>query len=585
MALKISYEDFIKEVAHLRANKLPHCVKTINTYFTAYVIKWSDLKFYPKNYKGELQPHDIQNSQSNRNPSINANSKKLPKKLAYGIRIMGGNSSFNYLPLGILDDTIALQGEDRGHEGGVLFFNYDTKWSVKIWRRALQILETEVIQSEQTSNTKLIVKSLKSLLNDKKIKELSFAEIVPLDIKKEKNNTYIPIELKVYPNRTFHRREILGINNNEDTWQTHQKAVAEAEITLDGIYGVGNDYFDKIYIPVEGQSLFQGELTMLAKHASAGHKMERYEEEPIMLWLSSRQYRKGSLDIYRGFDCSTLTTRITQYKTFVEAISNDKKLIDLVKTEVDFLTNVSDCVNINPFETMINDIVDKKKGKSTTNINDLSMTKMDSALMMAQIIRDYLDTRSAKLTKDVVITVGNKVLKMATELLENEKIQSELISAATGANGRYNEFYKRLASELSELPYDEVSDVKETLISKAKQQLDSSLNPNGDIPMIDRDENAKSVFKIVIVNINKGIGFEKGHKNAGIDGKDIENFFLQFTGDNGFWSNKRDFEPTTYSTEYLNSIKEFMKINELNNSDNWQDAYQNTRKFVKSVWY
>jgi hypothetical protein len=584
MNLKLSYEDFIKEVASLRANKLPYCVSTMNTYFTAYVIKWSDLKFYPKNYKGELQPHDIQNSQSNRNPSINVNSKKLPKKLAYGIRIMGGNSSFNYLPLGILNDTIALQAEDRGHEGGVLFFNYDTKWPIKIWKRALQILETEVMESEQTSNTKLIVKSLKSLMSDKKVKELSFAEIVPLDIKKEKDNAYVPIELKVYPNRTFHRREILGINNNEDTWQTHQKAVAEAEIVLDTMYGVGNDYFDKIYTPVEGKALFQGELTMLAKHATAGHKMERYEEEPIMLWLSSRQYRKGTLDIYRGFDCSTLTTRIAQYKTFVENIPNDKKLDDLVKSEVDFLTNISECVNIDSFETTIDDIVAKYKGKSTTNINDLSMTKMDSALMMAQIIRDYLDTRSARLTRDVVITVGNKVLKMASELLENEKIQYELISASTGANGRYKEFYLHLASELSELPYEEVSDVKETLISKAKQQLDSSLNPNGDIPMIDRDENAKSVFKIVIVNINKGVGFEKGHKNAGIDGKDIDNFFLQFTGDNGFWSNKRDFEPSTYSTEYLNSIKEFMKTNELNDNDEWQDAYQNTRKFVTSVW-
>jgi hypothetical protein len=584
MNLKISYEEFIKEVAYLRANKLPYCVSTTNTYFTAYVIKWSDLKFYPKNYKGELQPHDIQNSQSNRNPSINVNSKKLPKKLAYGIRIMGGNSSFNYLPLGILNDTIALQAEDRGHEGGVLFFHYDTKWPVKIWKRALQILEIEVIESEQTSNTKLIIKSLKSLMNDKKVKELSFAEIVPLDIKKEKDNVYVPIELKVYPNRTFHRREILGINNNEDTWQTHQKAVAEAEIVLDGIYGVGNDYFDKIYIPVEGKPLFQGELTMLAKHASAGHKMERYEEEPIMLWLSSRQYRKDSLDIYRGFDCSTLNTRTAQYKKLVEVISNDKKLVDLVNTEVDFLTNVSECVNIDSFETMIDDIVLKYKGKSTTNINDLSMTKMDSALMMAQIIRDYLDTRSAKLTKDVVITVGNKVLKMASELLENENVQSELISAYTGANGRYTQFYKLLASELSKLPYDEVSDVRETLISNAKQQLDSSLNPNGDISMIDRDENAKSVFKIVIVNINKGIGFEKGHKNAGIDGKDIGNFFLQFTGDNGFWSNKRDFEPNVYSVEYLNSIKEFMKTNNLNDNDEWQDAYQNTRKFVTSVW-
>ena len=584
MSLKITYEDFKNEVNHLRETILPDCVKNLNTYYTGYVIKWSDLKFYPKNYNGDLETHSVQNSKSNRNPSIHIKSKKLPKKLSYGLRIMGGNASFNALPLGILTDTTALQAEDRGHQGSVLFFNYETKWPITIWKAALRNLDVELCDEERTNDTKLIVESLKSLLKDKKIKELSFSEIIPLDIKKKKDDTYIPIELKVYLNRTFHRREILGINNNEDTWQTHQKAIAEAEITLEGMYGVGNDYFDKIYTPVEGKELFQGLKKMFSKHESVGHKMERYEEEPIMLWLSSRQYRKGSLEIYRGFDCSTLSARITQYKKFVENVSKDKQLDKLVEAEVNFLTNVSDCVNIDSFETKINNVVDLYKGKSTTNINDLSMAKLDSALMMAQIIRDYLESRSARLTRDVVITVGNKVLKMATDMLDDTNTQNNLISSATGAKGRYQQFYMNLESELESLPYEEVSDVKETLISKAKQSLDSSLNPNGTIPMIDRDENAKAVFKIVMVNIDKGSGFESGHKNAGIDSKDIDNFFLQFQGDNGFWSNKRDFEPTTYSDEYLNSIKEFMNTNDLRDNDDWQDAYQNTRKFVNSVW-
>lgn len=584
MSLKISYEDFKSEVSYLRETILPDCVKNLNTYYTGYVIKWSDLKFYPKNYQGNLEPHNIQNSKSNRNPSIHIKSKKLVKKLSYGLRIMGGNASFNGLPLGILNDTPALQAEDRGHQGGVLFFNYDTKWSVDIWKSALRNLDVELSEEERTNDTKLIVESLKALLKDKKIKELSFSEIVPLNIKKKKDDTYIPLELKVYPNRTFHRREILGINNNEDTWQTHQKAAAEVEIVLENMYGVGNDYFDKIYTPVEGKELFQGLQKMFSRHEGAGHKMERYEEEPIMLWLSSRQYRKGPLEIYRGFDCSTLTTRTTQYKTFVENISKDIQLDKLVDMEVNFLTNLSNCVNIDSFENKIDNVLNIYKGKSTTNIKDLSMGKIDSALMMAQIIRDYLERRSARLTRDVVITVGNKVLKMATDMLDDSDIQKNLISTATGASGRYQQFYIKLESELEALPYEEVSDVKETLISNAKQNLDSSLNPNGAISMIDRDENAKSIFKIVMVNIDKGTGFESGHKNAGIDSKDIENFFLQFTGDNGFWSNKRDFEPNTYSIEYLNSIKEFMKTNQLNDNDEWQDAYQNTRKFVNSVW-
>lgn len=584
MSLKITYEDFKNEVNYLREKILPYCITSLNTYYTAYVIKWSDLKFYPKNYNGDLEAHNVQNSKSNRNPSIHTKSKKLPKKLSYGIRIMGGNASFNSLPLGILSDTIALQAEDRGHQGSVLFFNYETKWPISIWRAVLRHLDDELRIEERTNDTKLIVESLKDLLTDKKIKELSFSEIIPLDIKKKKDDTYIPIELKVYPNRTFHRREILGINNNEDTWQTHQKAVAEAEIVLENIYGVGNDYFDKIYMPVEGKELFQGSKKMFSRHLNVGHKMERYEEEPIMLWLSSRQYRRSSLEIYRGFDCSTLTKRISQYNNFVENVSKDKQLDKLVETEVNFLTNLSECVNIDSFEDKINEIVNLYKGKSTTNINDLSMSKLDSALMMAQIVRGYLERRSARLTKDVVITVGNTVLRMATHMLDDTNTQNNLISSATGAKGRYEQFYMNLESKLESLPYEEVSDVKETLISKAKQRLHSSLNPHGMISMIDRDENSKAVFKIVGVNIDKGFGFESGHKNAGIDSKDIDNFFLQFQGDNGFWSNKRDFEPTTYSDEYLNSIKEFMNTNDLGGNDDWQDAYQATRKFVNSVW-
>ena len=583
--VKPTIDDFINEISELRDNVLPECITNTNTYFTSTTMRWGDLKFYPKNYKGELETHNIQNSKSNRNPSVHIKSKKLPKKLEYGIRIMGGNSSFNSLPVGILDDSIALQAEDRGHQGMVLFFYYDEKWPVSVWKSALRILDKKLPEEQRTTDTTAIVESLHTKLKDKKIKSLSFSEIVPMYIKKKKDETHIPIELKVYPNRTMHRREILGLNNSEDGWLTHQNAVSESEIVLEGICGVGNDYIDKIYTPVEGSDLFQGSKTMFSKHAKVGHKMERFEEEPIMLWLSSRETRKNSLPIYRGFDCSTESARIQQYKDFVEQVSYNE-LDKIVETEVNFLTNVSDCVNIESFENKITDILDlpKYKDKSTTNIKDLSITKIDSALMMSQIIRDYLELSKARLTRDVVQNVGNKILKMATELLDNTNIQSNLMGSGTGAKGRYHSFYLQLETDLQKLPYEEVSDVKETLISNTKQKLNSSLNPNGDIQMIDRDENAKSAFKMVVVNIDKGIGFESGHRKAGIEGKNIDNYFLQFEGDNGFWSNKRDFKPNEYSDEYLKSIKEFMKTNDLNENDDWQDAYQNTRKFVSSVW-
>jgi len=580
---EIDYETFKQVITDIRNTHLGECVRRNNTYMTGYLIRWGDLKVYPKKYQGELEVYNIQNSKSNRDASIHEKSKKLAKKLSYGIRIMGGNSSFNFLPLGMLNDTIALQAEDRGHEGAVLFFYYDKKWPVSVWKRAIAVLDSELADDERTADTKLIVSSLSEKLKDKKIKELSFSEIVPLNIKNKKNDVFVPIEIKVYPTRKMHRREILGINNTEDSWTTHQKSVMEAEIVLDEIYGVGNDYTDIIYQKVEGTDLFQGLKTMLARHEKMGIKMERYEEEPIWLWLAARESEPTSgLERYRAFDSSTESARIKRYKKLVENVKR-KKLEKQVESEVEFLTNVSDCVEICNFENMIDQVVTKHSGKSTTNLNDLSVSKPDAALEMSDIIRTFMESRSSRMTRDAVLNISNTVFKLASDLLMDDDVQSDLIQAGTGAKGRYDKFYSKLEEKLENLSYDDVNDVKGALISMAKQKLDSSLNPNGNIPMIDRDKNSKSTFKIVMVNVTNGVGFDKGHKKAGVDSKNIENHFLQFSGDNQFWSNKRDFEPSKYADEYLKIITEFRKNHKLMNDD-WHDAYQNTRKFVKSVW-
>lgn len=581
---EIDYETFKQVITDIRNTHLDVCVRNNNTYMTGYLIRWGDLKVYPKKYQGELEVYSIQNSKSNRDASIHEKSKKLAKKLSYGIRIMGGNSSFNFLPLGMLNDTIALQAEDRGHEGAVLFFYYDKKWPVSVWKRAIAVLDSELTDDERTTDTKLIVSSLSEKLKDKKIKELSFSEIVPLNIKKKKDDVFVPIEVKVYPTRKMHRREILGINNTEDSWTTHQKSVMEAEIVLDEIYGVGNDYTDIIYQKVEGTDLFQGLKTMLSRHEKMGAKMERYEEEPIWLWMSARESESTSgLERYRAFDSSTESARIKRYKKFVETVKR-KKLENQVESEVEFLTNVSDCVEISNFENIIDQVVTKHSGKSTTNINDLSVSKPDAALQMSDIIRTFMESRSSRMTRDAVLNISNTVFKLSSDLLMDDDVQLGLIQSGTGAKGRYDNFYSKLEEILENLSYEDVNDVKGTLISMAKQLLDSSLNPNGNIPMIDRDKNSKSTFKIVMVNVTNGVGFDKGHKNAGVDGKDITNHFLQFSGDNQFWSNKRDFEPSTYADEYLMSVKEFMNNHNLMENDDWQDAYQNTRKFVKNVW-
>lgn len=581
---KVTKKQFKELVSNIRDTYLDWCVANKETHFDGCTITWGDLKMYPKKYQGELEVGDIQNSQSNRDPSILDTSKKLPKKLSYALRIMGGNSSFNFLPLGMLDDTIALQAEDRGHEGTILFFHYEKSWPKSIWKKVQRQLDSELPENDRTASTKLIAENLSNKLKDKKITELSLSEVIPSSVCKKQSNTNIPIQIKVYPNRAMHRREILGINNSEDSWTTHQKGSLAAEIQLDDKYGVGNDYMDTIYSLVEGDELFQGEKTMFSRHNKVGDKMERFEEEIIMLWNSSRKTRTGGiLDIYRGFDCSAEKRRIKQYEDYVIA-TNKMDAENEASVGKEFLNWISECVDINTFENNIEQVVNKHNGSSTTNINDLSMTKVDSALMISHLIDSYIKLSSSNATKETVLNVTGYVLQMASDLILDSKVQNDLIKAGTGANGRYNKFYSILEEELKKLPYETISDVKSTLISMAKQSLDTSLNPNGDISMIDRNSGSKSEFKIVTVNISDGVGFDKGHKNSGKDGKDISNFFLQFSGDNRFHSNKRNFIPSEYSSEYLNSIKEFMNLHHLMMDDDWQEAYQNTRKFVQSVW-
>lgn len=581
---KVTKKQFKELVSNIRDTYLDSCVANNETHFDGCTITWGDLKMYPKKYQGELEVGDIQNSQSNRDPSILDTSKKLPKKLSYALRIMGGNSSFNFLPLGMLDDTIALQAEDRGHEGTILFFHYEKSWPKSIWKKVQRQLDSELPENDRTASTKLIAENLSNKLKDKKITELSLSEVIPSSVCKKQSNTNIPIQIKVYPNRAMHRREILGINNSEDSWTTHQKGILSAEIKLDDKYGVGNDYMDTIYSLVEGDELFQGEKTMFSRHNKVGDKMERFEEEIIMLWNSSRKTRTGGiLDIYRGFDCSAEKRRIKQYEDYV-IVTNKMDAENEASVGKEFLNWISECVDINTFENNIEQVVNKHNGSSTTNINDLSMTKVDSALMIAHLIDSYIKLSSSNATKETVLNVTGYVLQMASDLILDSKVQNDLIKAGTGANGRYNKFYSILEEELKKLPYETISDVKSTLISMAKQSLDTSLNPNGDISMIDRNSGSKSEFKIVTVNISDGVGFDKGHKNSGKDGKDISNFFLQFSGDNRFHSNKRNFIPSEYSSEYLNSIKEFMNLHDLMMDDDWQEAYQNTRKFVQSVW-
>jgi len=225
-----SLDDFREKVDYLRTHVLPLVIE-YNTSQMGYgcQLKTSDLieMFYEKDYKGELEGYDIKNSFSNRNPSLSEEGKKLHKlvkKLVYAVRLIGGQASFNFIPLGILPDVICLEAEDRGHQGTLLFSNWKTKWKKSTWNKVVNILEEDYDCNEEV---KSIVKEIERLSSS--FEKFSIEEVVPSDIKRYWLNYQHNVEFKVYSNRDQHDEEILGINRLEFGWQVHQMAMKAVE--------------------------------------------------------------------------------------------------------------------------------------------------------------------------------------------------------------------------------------------------------------------------------------------------------------------------------------------------------------------
>ena len=155
--------------------------------------------FHEKDYKGELEKYDTKNSFSNRNPSLSEEGKKLyklVKKLVYSIRVIGGQASFNWIPLGILPDVICLEAEDRGHQGTLLFSNWRTQWKKTTWKKVITILEEEYDCNEEV---KAIIEEIQNLSSS--YEKFSIEEVIPSDIKRYWLNYQHNIEFKVYSSR------------------------------------------------------------------------------------------------------------------------------------------------------------------------------------------------------------------------------------------------------------------------------------------------------------------------------------------------------------------------------------------------
>jgi hypothetical protein len=575
-----SKSEFKELILYLRKFVLPKVVKTGQPVFLSVTVKHKDLIFKPKRWVGELVETDIKNSKDNRDASIKPKSKKLPKKLEYVLRILATKSSFNFCPVGMMDDCMNLEAEDRGHAGTLMFCERDTKFPSSVWVKVRNVMEKYIDEpTKSTPNLILIYNSIKEKLS-KKIAEFSINEILPNKLISEIGEKTVGIEIKIYPNRDFHVDEILGINTTEDTWITHQRAMKEVVKSLRRSPKMDEMLIEDIYGLVEADDYFLGNKDFFGKHSTITDKAECAEEEPLWLWVSSLVHRVDDLDKYRGFDCTDESKRKLQY---TKAIQIYKKKNDWEK-ERDFILDIAKSNSYSNFETQIETIVHKLKEQQRgyTNVADLSVSKVDAALMFCLFVRDYIIEFGLNNTKENRVRIATLIFIKATELLKSKDVIENLIQSGTGAVGRYDNFFSVLWEILIEDKGESLGDVKQSLIINAIEFFNGTvLNPTADITIIDRVQNSRNRFVIKTINIPTGMGLDKGHKDSQLDESDINNFFLQFAGDNRYWSNTRTFD-VNYSKEYIKDIKEFLNTNE-SNDDDWEEALANTKQFVK-LW-
>jgi len=584
-----SLDNFKDRVDFLRNYILPivEKLKTSRMGYTA-VLKTIDLieMFHEKDYKGELEQYDIKNSFSNRDPSLSEEGKKLRKlvkKLVYAIRLIGGEASFNWIPLGIMSDIICLEAEDRGHQGTLVFCNWRTKWKKSTWKKVIKTLEEEY--DNYNDEIKSIVEEIKKL--SLSYEKFSIEEVVPKDIQKYWLNYQHNIELKVYSNRDQHDEEILGINRLEFGWQVHQMAMKAVEKYYRERTGrVDNNKTYEIYKLVKDNPLFLGEKLMFASHAEVSGKMEMPEEEILWKFVSSRSFRKGkgaSLDRYRGFDCTDENTRYKQYEKAVKhnTMKEWKKAVQAIES-------VAACDPV--IQTYIDKIKKtakpyKDRKKSTTNIEALSPKKVDIGLMYVEMVLTWITDAGHKSTENIIKSAAIEMFQIATKMLDRKDLVENVATAGTGARGRYEEFLTVLRDELNDVDPKKIVDSKAQLISNAIEyhtKTPNGLSTTSEITIIDRDKNAKNNFHLETICIGTGKNLDDGHKKPGDENG---GHFLQFKGDNRFWKDKRTFVPKEYADEYIGEVKEFILKADIDTMENdeWATAYINTKKFV-GLW-
>lgn len=527
--------------------------------------------------------HQVKNSYSNRPVMLSeAQPKrdKLDRKLVYAIEFYSGVSSMNWLPMGILPDTLCLQLEDRGHFTGLLIERVGYEWSVQTWKRVLRRLEA-------LDYNPMISKYIKRIEDniDAKLKKFSLDSLNTPEDKKRINDYSICYELKVYPNRDMHDNEITGINSLDDKWTTHQIAMKAVEKNTRTVHGVDNTIIKDRYELVRDDDLFLGNndysMTGNAKQAS---KMENHEEEPMMVFAGALATSKTMHEMYNALTTSSEDKRKVMYEKAIEQFQTPEEWAVLVKNIQTVLVN-------DVYMSMLQKTIDKtsatieKQNVTSTNVKDLTPRKVDASLMMVYTALKLSEARKLRQTEKNLRRCAEDVIKTMESMVKDIDKMKELCMMSSTAKTRALHFFTPLLETCIQNSDVNKDDSKDLLIKTSLEivsQNNISIVTDRPITIFDREKNDSDGFKLTEVIIDEGKGLHLGHCKSG---DDSGGFFLQPGGDNIFWENKRDFIPSEYADEYMKNVTDYLKGVDENfyANEELMQTYTNTLNLTK-IW-
>ena len=500
----------------------------------------------------------IKNSISNRPPNY-TNLNKRKQKVSYLLGAISYIRDYNQLAVSLIIKENGklnfdyLVAKDRG-----TFNFYMTKMnepqSISFWKDILNLNS----DFESNRRMKQILSRIQELIN--KNIEFSVRDAVPTTLLNEweSDSAMISIRLK-YETYANHSGEMDRMNNNPNPWVLHNHTMNNTIIPM--VYEYPNVYseltLNQAYTKVCEYDLFCGNHKFCMTSIP---NADVEESEGFIPWL------------FHSLTCGKLTpseviltiardTKINQQtirKHYKLAFSSKDKFLDEFGTSLEFMNTIANHNMVSSWVTEYNDYVDEtypNKNQIRTNIKDLRISKWDTFVSVAVVIKD-IQTTTKRTGKERLNNIIDKFFKSAIECLSDIKLMKELSDTNGGLSARYELFWEKVANKT--IDKLNLADQNQFDVTNLQHILKKNLVDAGMWGSVLEIYDRKSSTQFELIDISDFKNLQEGHLTP-TNAITYGNIVLQPKGDNKFNNNHPIKNIDSYITEYIEQLNEFFE--------------------------